>query len=51
MAREAVSALGKAPKLGKVARHGTVPFRVLDPLKWFLTNAGVLDVTRVVPAR
>lgn len=38
----AVSALGKAPKLGKVARHGTVPYRVLDPLKWFLTNAGVL---------
>lgn len=38
----AVSSLGKSPKLGKVAAHGTVPYRVLDPVKWFLANASVL---------
>lgn len=41
----AVSSLGHAPALNRVAVQGAVPFRCLDPLKWFLAEAGVL--TRV----
>ena len=34
----AVSALGQAAKFGRVAKHGIVPYRCLDPWKWFLAN-------------
>jgi hypothetical protein len=38
----AVSALGHAPTVQHIARHGAVPYRCLDPIKWFLWQAGVI---------
>ena len=38
----AVSAMGHAPSAGRVAAHGTIPFRCTDPIKWFLQRAEVL---------
>lgn len=38
----ALSALGHAPVVNQVARHGAVPYRCLDPIKWFLWQAGVI---------
>ncbi len=37
----AVSSLGHAPTVGKVAAQGKTPFRCLDPIMWFLYRAGV----------
>lgn len=38
----AVSSLGHAPTANRVAATGAIPFRLLDPVKWFLAEAGVI---------
>lgn len=38
----AVSSLGHASAVGRVASHGVIPYRCLDPVKWFLHEAGVI---------
>jgi hypothetical protein len=38
----AVSALGESPDGRQLATRGIAPFRCLDPLKWALSDAGVL---------
>lgn len=39
----AVSALGETPEGDKLHRSGITPFRVLDPLRWVLADADVLQ--------
>jgi hypothetical protein len=38
----AVSALGHQPSGEALMAQGVAPFRVLDPVKWFLSRGGVL---------
>lgn len=38
----AVSSLGQPPVSGRVSGHGLIPYRCLDPIKWFLAEAGVV---------
>ena len=38
----ALSSLGLAPVIGRVAKHGTPSYRCLDPIKWFLMQAGLV---------
>jgi hypothetical protein len=37
----AVSSLGHAPSVGRLAAQGKTPFRCLDPVLWFLARAGL----------
>ena len=37
----AVSSLGHAPSVGRLAAQGKTPFRCLDPVLWFLSRAGL----------
>jgi hypothetical protein len=41
----AVSSLGRSSAVGRVASHGVIPFRCLDPIKWFLFEAGVIGAS------
>ena len=38
----ALSSLGLPPVIGRVAKHGTPSYRCLDPIKWFLMQAGLV---------
>ncbi len=38
----ALSSLGIPPVIGRVAKHGTPSYRCLDPIKWFLMQAGLV---------
>ncbi|KAB1644315.1 hypothetical protein F8O06_09685 [Pseudoclavibacter sp. CFCC 14310] len=40
----AVSALGESPEGEELSERGIVPFRCLDPMKWAMSNQGVLPV-------
>lgn len=39
----ALSSLGHAPVMRQIARHGTPSYRCLDPIKWFLMQAGLVS--------
>lgn len=41
----AVSSLGHAPEMRQIASHGTPSYRCLDPIKWFLAQAGLIAAT------